>query len=587
MATRQWSSTDVRPALTALLALLALGATAQEPPPGGEAGQPIDLPPPAALERLLAVEPERGLALYGQLALALGGLEGEELERLRSYLTAVAQARGRAMGERGGPYTDAESETLLVLQLVDPPRFAGDPEFRTRAMPVLLGSLDPQSDSALRERQIRLLTRLKDFSFVESEQVELAWGTIRRSTRESKIPASELRLAVADSVGRIVGSFFSLPSRFFDLEESEALLRGVRRLAPERALIVLADQPLRGGLEGLREELDLTLIDTRGRPYSPWARDPMSFRRGSKGQLVILLRPNLQVGREADARLGLQLLQNLPEDLHSAWGPVGWSVPPVPFHNGQILPLAGATWISIHSLEQRIHRLLSQPSGMSENADASRRAAMELERLYGLPARFVHSAPGDDGATGPLAGGAGFDLDSLLTLLPRDDGITALVGSLEAGVELVRSLSAEELEALRGGYGLAAAGEDLRSALVAAHQRPRATGLQQFTDNIQSHLANGGLDVEPLPLLLIPTSLLERGEDYASHSDFLVTWNNVVLEHHSRISRAEGFASLIPSGDRIATDAFARAKYRLELLPPLIESVLRYGGYRCASNHVR
>ena len=40
-------------------------------------------------------------------------------------------------------------------------------------------------------------------------------------------------------------------------------------------------------------------------------------------------------------------------------------------------------------------------------------------------------------------------------------------------------------------------------------------------------------------------------------------------------------------GDELARAVFESAGYRLELVPPLIESVVRNGGYRCASNHLR
>ena len=75
------------------------------------------------------------------------------------------------------------------------------------------------------------------------------------------------------------------------------------------------------------------------------------------------------------------------------------------------------------------------------------------------------------------------------------------------------------------------------------------------------------------PLLNVP----------ATPADYLITWNNVVLEKR----RAEGFASLLVSMDDYARRTFAASGYKLILFPPLIRSIQLGGGYRCASNHLR
>jgi hypothetical protein len=72
-----------------------------------------------------------------------------------------------------------------------------------------------------------------------------------------------------------------------------------------------------------------------------------------------------------------------------------------------------------------------------------------------------------------------------------------------------------------------------------------------------------------------------------AHPEFLLTWNNVVVERRDGAARAEGFASLFPPGDAAAGQTFADAGVRLDLLPPLRRSVVLNGGYRCASNHRR
>ena len=72
-----------------------------------------------------------------------------------------------------------------------------------------------------------------------------------------------------------------------------------------------------------------------------------------------------------------------------------------------------------------------------------------------------------------------------------------------------------------------------------------------------------------------------------SHGEFFLTWDNVVVETRKDGVRAEGFASLLPSGDAQARETFQALGVRLDLFPPLVRSVILNGGYRCASNHVR
>jgi len=90
------------------------------------------------------------------------------------------------------------------------------------------------------------------------------------------------------------------------------------------------------------------------------------------------------------------------------------------------------------------------------------------------------------------------------------------------------------------------------------------------------------MTVRRLPLLNIPASLLAQ-EGIPEGFEFLMTWNNVVIEKR----RAEGFASLLTAGDEIARKTFDAAGYKLNLFPPLVRSIVLGGGYRCASNHLR
>ena len=92
--------------------------------------------------------------------------------------------------------------------------------------------------------------------------------------------------------------------------------------------------------------------------------------------------------------------------------------------------------------------------------------------------------------------------------------------------------------------------------------------------------------VRRLPLLFVSRSLQRDGAGIGG-PEFLVGWNNVVIERTTRGDRAEGFASLLSTGDEMAVEVFGDFGYDLDLFPPLVESVLRNGGYRCSSQHVR
>ncbi|MFL6291881.1 MAG: hypothetical protein ACJ759_13390, partial [Thermoanaerobaculia bacterium] len=134
----------------------------------------------------------------------------------------------------------------------------------------------------------------------------------------------------------------------------------------------------------------------------------------------------------------------------------------------------------------------------------------------------------------------------------------------------------EDWKSLRDGYGLQPTAEPVA---------PFA-GLDAFLDLVADHLKKEGMEVRRLPLLAVPVAGL-RDREGLTHDEFLITWNNVVAETRAGRVRAEGFASLIPAGDRLARAAFAAAGARLDLFPPLVRSVILNGGYRCASNHVR
>jgi hypothetical protein len=296
-----------------------------------------------------------------------------------------------------------------------------------------------------------------------------------------------------------------------------------------------------------------------------------------------------------------ELIQGIPESLDATWGRVRWERSPVPFHNGQILSLPRTVWVSVHSLEVRILQLLGEErvpvdrladaEGWSRYVGAAGVAAGELASLYGRRVEFVHPL---DPATVPgsafleaLGGGAGYDLDSLLTpLMTRDDRIVALVSDLDAGLEVLRRSTVDDLDRFSARWGATRAGDELRRQISEHQQSPPARRLDAFLEMISMHLRQTGVEVSRLPLLWIPPELMAR-PDAPLEQPFLITWNNVVQERVDGRARAEGFASLLPAGDDRARDRFSASGYDLWLLPPLVESVVHNGGYRCASQHLR
>jgi hypothetical protein len=556
--------------------------------------------PPTQLAERLAREPGRLPEILAPLGRALASADADLSRKAGEYLAASARERGRALARRGS-WSPEEVQALLALQLVDPERFVSDAGFRQRVTALLPNALDPASPPALRDALLLELNQVRGFDFAASELVERAWGAIPRSAAERRVDfAPAAQRFDADVAGRLTASVYSLPSFFFDEAAAGAFLAGVRAADPERTLVVLTDPPLLDRLQPRAKALRLHLIDTRGRAYSPWPRDPFSLVHARQGGVRVLARPNRQTGREEDLHLGPELVRSLPADLDGAWGKVTWAEAPVPFHNGQVLLTADAAWMTLHALEPRILALLgldrvpvesfATPEGIDRYLAAADKAAAELGAFYGRPVRLVHPLPRTGNTEGRtelmrrLGGGAGYDLDSIVTLVPAKKGnkaVAALVADVSVGRALLARLPASDGDALRRGYGLAPGGD-----LAAAQRTPEMDALAAFLDLVASHLATQGMDVRRLPLLTVPVSQLQHRAGL-THSGFLITWNNVVVETRKGAARAEGFSSLIPSGDAQAREAFGALGVHLDLLPPLVRSVILNGGYRCASNHLR
>jgi hypothetical protein len=504
------------------------------------------------------------------------------LAALLSLPGAAARERSRELAQQGS-WTPADLQQLLTLELGDPERFVSDAAFRVQVLEALPQGLDPSTPPRLRDELLFELNQVRGIDFAASEAIEAGWGAAPRRALARKVPfAAGLRFT-DEAENPLDASVYSLPSFFFSPEAAEAFLAGVRKAAPNRTLIVLTDLPLRRRLEA--SGLKLRLLETYGRPYSPWPRDPFSFVRTPSGAVEILVRPNLQRDREEDASLGPELIQNLPDDLDRAWGGASWAEAPVPFHNGQVLLTRDAAWITLHTLEPAILSALkldrvpvetfSDAKGIDRYVTAAEKAARDLEALYGRPVRFVHPLRAADGPAllRRIGGGAGYDLDSIVTLLP---GRKALVADGDAGRDLLSKMTPEDWKTFRDGFGLE----------PSARPSAPSADLDAFLDLVADHLRKEGMAVRRLPLLSIPTAGLRNREGLA-HDEFLITWNNVVAETRGSRLRAEGFAALIPSGDRLAREAFAAAGAHLDLVPPLVRSVILNGGYRCASNHVR
>src|SRR5579864_2316798 len=295
------------------------------------------------MERVPAVAAESGLPLddaerrrllagLGRAALAAGGGGGGGggagapafAGQLAEYLRAWARERAHALGRRGG-WTAAEVAELAAEDLVDPARFDDDPAFRRWVLELLPGELEPRTAPALRDDLLLALERLPAIDFAAADAIESAWGAAPRRAADRLTAFGREPARFDDDAGAaIAASVYSLPSSFFDSPVAAAFLAAVRAMAPERDLLVLTDLPSRRRLAACCASPRLHLLETYGRGFSPWTRDPMSLTRRADGGVMVLVRPNAQPGREEDGYLGAQLVRQLPPALDRAWGGVRW-----------------------------------------------------------------------------------------------------------------------------------------------------------------------------------------------------------------------------------------------------------------------
>jgi hypothetical protein len=579
-------------AVLAALSLFAAAGRVEFPPvppvpssgwPQAEIAEPfarelIARLPPAAFDDAAHANPELVPAVFRNLGTALLSRDAQLQASVRRYATALVREHAARMSR---DFSDDDLHMLVAFQVLDPLRYGEDDEFRRAIDTILPASLSPALPVALRRADINELNRVAPINFETAEALAVSAGLVRASS--SRFVANKTAMITTAGNETIEASIYSINSRFVKPEEAKRFLTAVRTAAPQRRIVVIGDEAMQKDLAALH----IDFIDNLNRPLTPWLRDPFSITRAANGGLIFINRPNMQRNREEDATMVRVLFNGLPKPLDDRWSP-RWTTGATSFHNGQILLTPKAVWISMHSVEFRALELLGidhvpveqfeSAEGIARYTNAVQRAADELSKLYDRPVRFVHELPHTPQQIEVLGGGAGFDLDSIVTLLPHADGsIDALVGDAALGAKL--AASANEWQQLEKTYSLA---PNTRDAVMNFQNDPSPIGLQRFLDQCANDLAGRGMKVRRLPLLMIPTSLLVD-EDRPETPYFLVTANNVVLERN----RAEGFASGLRTVDSAARSTFKSAGYDLTLFPPLPRSVVLNGGYRCASNDVR
>jgi hypothetical protein len=538
--------------------------------------------PPATFDGAAHATPELVPAVLRSLGTALLSRDARLQADVKRYATALVREHAARIPR---DFSDDDLHMLVTFQVLDPLRYGEDDEYRRTIDTILPASLTPSLPERLRRADVNELNRVAPISFDTAEALAVSAGLVRPSG--SRFVANSSATITAAGNEPIETSIYSITSRFVKPDEAKRFLAAVRAAAPRRRIVVIGDDAIRTALEKEIAALHIDSIDNLNRPLTPWPRDPFSIARDAHGGIVFINRPNQQRNREEDASMVRVLLNGLPKPLDDRWKP-RWTTGATSFHNGQILLTPKAVWISIHSVEFRALELLGidhvpverfgSPEGIAQYVAAVQRAANELSKLYDRPVRFVHELPHTPQQIELLGGGAGFDLDSIVTLLPHADGsIDALVGDVPLGAKL--ATSAKQWQELETAYSLA---PNARDAVLKFKSDPSSVGLQNFLDETAKDLAARGMKVRRLPLLMVPTSLL-ADDSRPETPYFLVTWNNVVLEGN----RAEGFGSGLPLVDSAARSTFKSAGYDLTLFPLLPRSVVLSGGYRCASNEVR
>ena len=441
--------------------------------------------------------------LYPRRARPVAGRRGRGAPERGGELSRLAGPGTQPSSRPPGSWTPLDLQALLTIQLVDPERFVSDGRFARGCWPVLPRSLDPSCAAAPPRRSAPRaqpgprdrLRRLRGDRVRLGGRAAPGAGAARRLP---VAPGAPLRRRRREPVA---ASVYSLPSFFFSRRRprrpsSPECAGRPRRTGP---LIVLTDLPLRRRLEAQRPEA--APLETYGRPYSPWPRDPFSLVRAPSGAVRVAGPPEPPGGagggreprRRADPepagrprpRLGRSRLERgagvLPQRAGAGDARRGLGHPARP---GAAHPRR--SWLDRVPVES-----FGDGSGIERYVDRGRdRPPKELGILYGRPVRFVHPLSGrPDGRAlmRRIGGGAGYDLDSLVTLLPAGKGF-ALVADADAGRELLSRMTPRGLE------GLARRLRPARGPSATASPGPvhARADLDSFLDLVAEHLRKRG-----------------------------------------------------------------------------------------------
>ena len=496
--------------------------------------------------------------------------------------------------------TLGEFFSYLVL---DPKRFSKETSFRKSILNMLPNAMPEDLNPDLKREIIAVLVYFPGVDFDTLETLQIAWKTVRRDSKMRQADVGSRRqLKPLEGQGEIALSVYSLPAQLFSYEEAAGFLDTIRSYGESREIVVLSDLDLYAPFKAFCDKHQIELIETSVPFYSPWPRDPMIFAQSEGSGWLIVQRPNVQSSREMDDYMARELVHGLPDKLDCEWGEVRWDRAATPFHNGKILLVDDRVWINLDSVEIRTLEILGldrvpvrsfqSAEGIQVYLEAAQKAAGELAQLFGKPVSFIDPLPWG----GPLekrsammyflGGGAGYDLDSLVTVLPQDKGPgTAIIGDVNLAKQMIAGASGDDWRRFSQGYKFRGEPEQRRREILDYQSEQRSTKLGQYLDLVAAYLGSVGFKVKRLPLFLVPQDQIKARQD--DGGDFLVTWNNVVLEQSDDGDFAEGFTGLLQSGDSRAKEVFASEGFQLRFVPPLLESIYRNGGYRCASKHLR
>jgi len=522
-------------------------------------------------------------------------------QRVLDFLAEASRARAMRLQAAQGTWGEAQTNAFLTLAFIDPPRFfQGNSAFQAIVAEHLKHVLDESISIDTRIAVFNVVQQLPKLPLKDIEAVKVAWGLASRTSDSLKIAyRSGEWQATDDAESPILSTLFCFPSRFFDPLQATNVLRSISEKNPARKILVMSDQ-----VDALRLAYDVTSITwvpVADHKLSPWLRDPLLAMRNKAGAFCFLTRPNLQQGREDDSSMVRWIASNTPESFVRSLGKMQWAESPVNFHGGNMLFTHDRVWLSVHSLQERVLQILgwktieterlSKPDILKQFEQAVETARNDVEMICGKKAYFVHPWPVPFELMESIAGGNDIDLDTVLTLLPQDNGITAMAGNLRMGRSHIERLSAEELSAFGQAFSMSESTDNLRKMLLLYQDSLRATALSRFLDLCTKHLEQMGISTVQTPLFLVPTELIAGRSKYAKevpHKHFPIGFCNVVAHRNSQGERvAEGYSSFLPSLEETATALYQQIGYRLDLYPALAESIAFEGGYRCSTQEIR